>query len=132
MLLSEDLLALHLSPNEVAEIFDETVAALNSTQLWRSTKISLLWVIFNKADLKYAEVILQCFSEHAGTFNEQEAFSSVAQLTLFVRRARHDEPRLRALLAKNNIVKHLEIFQTNPSPRLRQSAARLIDNLTAF
>ena len=126
MFLTKDILAQHLSPAEVEEILGEAVEALNWGELFRSTRVSLFWAIFKVADLKYGDVLLQFFSAQADTFDEQEAFSSVAQLTDFVMRAEGNAPCIRGLLAKHRIMSVLERLQMGPSARLRESVAALI------
>jgi hypothetical protein len=127
VLLTADLVTVHLSPDEIEEIFDKLVASLWSDKLLRGTRLSLLWLIMGLADLKYGDQVINFFKHHLNTFNEQEAFSSLASLTIFLLRAKQDPSRFDQLLAEHDIAKLIQKFQTHPSERLRESAGRLMN-----
>jgi len=128
LVLSDELLALRLSPEETKEVISEAVSVTGSGQLCRSSKLSLIGVIARNADTEGAETLLRCFSEFAETFSEQEAFSFLATFADFLLRV-EDVNRIQPLLAKYNTVPLLERLQGNGSTRLQEAAVRVLNHL---
>ncbi len=122
--LSEDLMALELSASEVDEIFLEATELLQDDGLCRGSKLSLYWLVTDMVESKFAEVVFRFFADHAATFNEGEAFSSIAVLTNFIMKSEESIQHWRSSLIENNIIEHVRGFQSNPSKRLRESATR--------
>jgi hypothetical protein len=118
------LMALHLSPPEIEQIFVEAIKLLEDNRLPRGSELSLYWLVTNMADFKFAEVIFRFFSDHATTFSEGEAFSSIAVLMNFIVKSEESIQHWRSFLIENNIIEHVRGFQSSPSKRLQESATR--------
>jgi hypothetical protein len=122
--LTEDQRKLRLSPSELEEVFDQALDVLKESMPCRETKISLFWVITKLGNLSHGERLLQFFSDHAQTFDEQEAFSSIALLRMFLGEADKHRSQLRTLVTRHNFTGLLQSYQANRSQRLRESAAK--------
>ena len=130
--LPEGLLVIELSASEIDEVFNEMAKVLGNNQLPRNSKMSLFWALTSNADSKFGEFIFNFFSVYAGTFIEQEALGSIAQLSGFLERYEGPVSQVRRLLIEFDIQKHLTGFQTSPSLRLQHSAALLNDKLKSI
>jgi hypothetical protein len=123
--LPEELIELKLSPDDINEVFSFGFDKLKSYKLLRGTKLSLFWLLADMGEQKHGDAFLEFFSEFAGSFNEQEAFSSLAVLKLFFRRHEAEVSGLWELLERHNFVPLVQGFPMESSRRLRQSVANL-------
>jgi hypothetical protein len=124
--MTAEALALDLSRGDIDEVIDEMVDHLKSETLLRDTKPSLFWSAMKFADLRHADGLLQFFDDRAPTFTEQEAFSSIAGLTLFGMRCEDDLPALRKVAEKHGTVELFESFRSHTSARVREAVGRAL------
>ena len=130
LVLSDDLLGLRLSTEEIKEIVDSAIVVVESKQIYRSAEMSLIRIIALGADNKNAEILFQFFSDLASAFNEQEAFSFIAGLTQFCLRV-GDTRQITPFILKYNTIELLKGFQNTSSERLQESATRMLNYLNS-
>ena len=126
MILSEDLLKVSLSQQEIRELLNEAILVAEAETLHRSSKLSLVGVITRNSGHETAETVLKFFSKFADDLTEPEAFSFLEEFACCLRRIENME-RLKALFEKHNTVRLLKKLRENPE--LHDSALRLLNYL---
>ena len=127
MILPDDLLKERLSQREISDALNEAISVAVMEPLYHSSKLSLIGLIAANSGGESAEVLLKFFSEFEGEFSEQQAFSFLADFTRFLLR-NENSGRLQTLLAKYGTMESLEKLRVNGSPRLQESAARVLNH----
>jgi hypothetical protein len=130
-ILSKELLALHPSEHEIEDVLDRAVSLFDTSKLSESEKNSLFRIIMHYADVRHGDFLFEHLSRSITKFDEQEIFSSLAELALFLQRVGKEKDNVKRLLAKYGIFLLLWGLESNPSARIRENVQRLNNYLKA-
>ena len=125
-ILPDNLLGVRLPPSELKEALDEAISLAESEQLYRSSRLCLIGVIARSSSIENTDVLLKWFAQFAETFNEQEAYSFLAEFSLFLMGVR-DMKRIEVPLQNYGTITLLEKMRAVGTPRLKESATRVLN-----
>ncbi len=128
MILPDDLLKARLSQREISDLLNEVISVVVAEPLYHSSKLSLMGVIARNCSDENAEALLKFFSEFAEDYSEEQAYGFLADFTRFLLRIENTH-RFQTLLTRYGTMQLLEKLRANGSPRLQESAARVLNHL---
>jgi hypothetical protein len=125
IVLSEELLQVRLSADEIKEALNAAAALVASDELPMRLRVGLSQQIGLHGDVDHADVLLQFLNTLAQRFDEQDAFSFLACFTLFLMRV-GPNTQLQNLVRSYKTEESLSHFEKHDGARLRESVMRVL------